>query len=195
MLHTLGSTMPDTTGQNAFPTGLKRIKRIGKVGRGIALAGVALVASVTLWGWSDTMLIEGAARTHLGLKEGSIALTTQIVFLTFVFSLIPAGLLIYGMGKVAQLFHSFATGRVFAVENADYVSQLGWTFIAAGLANSPLRALVGFFWGLTLPGYRSLTLAFGMETLVFMLVGAGLLAIAVVLREAVRLHHENQQFV
>lgn len=65
-----------------------------------------------------------------------------------------------------------------------------------GLVAFPLRPLIEL--ALTLdnaPGQRSVSIALSLEMLANGVTGAGLLAIATVLREAVRLHDENQQFV
>ncbi|GJD97602.1 DUF2975 domain-containing protein [Methylobacterium iners] len=149
-----------------------------------------------VWAWSDPALIERAARAHLGLTEQTVTLTPRVFALMLLLSLIPLALFVYGMANVARLFHAFARGRVFALENAEAVARIGWTFVVSGLAASPLRTLLGLVLALdNLPGHRSLTVAFSLETLANVVTGVGLVAIAVVIREAVRLHDENRQFV
>lgn len=179
------------------PSGaMERIQRIGRFGRILALSAIVLAVAGTAWVWTDASLVERTARTQLGLGDRPFTLSTRTWLLAFVLSLIPIGLFIYGMANVAGLFGCFANGRVFVTRNAAYIARIGWTFVAMGLVAFPLRPLIEF--ALTLdnaPGQRSISIALSLEMLAHGVIGAGLLAIATVLREAVRLHDENQQFV
>jgi hypothetical protein len=175
---------------------IERIQRIGRLGRILAVSAIVLAVAGTAWVWTDASLVEKTARTQLGLGDRPFTLTTRTWLLAFVLSFVPIGLFIYGMANVAGLFGCFANGRVFVTRNASYLARIGWTFIAMGLAAIPLRPLIDL--ALTLdnePGPRSVSLALDLEMLAHGVIGAGLLAIATVVREAVRLHDENQQFV
>lgn len=189
-------SIPLSVPSSASSAAMRRIQRIGRLGRFLALGAIVLAVAGTAWVWTDATLVERTARAQLGLGDRPFTLTPRTWLLAFVLSLIPIGLFIYAMANVAGLFGCFASGRVFVTRNAAYIARIGWTFVAMGLVAFPLRPLIEL--ALTLdnaPGQRSVSIALSLEMLANGVTGAGLLAIATVLREAVRLHDENQQFV
>lgn len=178
------------------PPALGRIQAIGRIGRALAFGAIAVALAGTVWVWSDPVLIEGLARRELGLGAYPIALTLRGRMLALAVSLVPLGLFVFGMANVAGLFGRFARGRVFDLANTAALTRIGWTMVLAALAGPVVRALA--MAALTLdnpPGQRVVAIGLGTDQITALVTGIGVLALAAVLREAIRLADENRGFV
>lgn len=158
---------------------------------GIVLMIVLMGLAFAIPDWSRNLLLNRLGATGAMLPLGP----SEQVMLALIHG-VPVGLMVWGLWQVRALFRDFAVGRVFTVEAAQRLRLFGFSVLLQG----PLGPLTATLLGLALslgnpPGQRYLVLTFSINDYVALIVGGVLVAIAAVLREAVRLADENAAFV
>lgn len=174
---------------------LHRIQRVS--GRFIWLfrALILLIPLLTLFFWLFfNHLPEGFTEELPGIKavdSREFTLTTRMFgFLVCVF---PMSIAIYGLIKLTTLFRLYQKGVVFSVTNADCFRRLGYSLIGWVCAKMflywPLMSVVVTF--NNAPGERLLMIAIGSPEIGLLLLGAIVVLISWVMREAARLEEEQ----
>lgn len=130
----------------------------------------------------------------LGADPAPAALTTQLAGAAI--ALVPASVLAWGLLGMVPLFRSFGRGALFGPITALAVGRLGRALLVMALLD-PLTRLAARLLasGGLLPSLAGISLGIGTRALVFLVLGATLVALAAVLREAARLADENASFV
>lgn len=130
----------------------------------------------------------------LGADPAPIGLTTQLAGAGI--ALLPATVLAWGLLGMVPLFRGLGRGALFAPITALAVGRLGRALLIMALLD-PLTRLAARLLasGGVLPSLAGVSLGVGTRALVFLVLGATLVALAAVLREAARLADENASFV
>ncbi len=175
---------------------MARLRRVAGAARLFSYAAAALMGFGMIWLWSDADNLGNYARGVVGATAAPAVLTPRAYWSALAIGSLPAGLFVYAMVRLAVLFGRFGKGRVLEAGNAVALSRIGWLFVAFGLASPVARALQSV--ALTIdnpPGQKQL--AIGLDPGIFgaLAAGAALVAFGLVLREAVRLSDENQDFI
>ncbi|RAI44891.1 DUF2975 domain-containing protein [Rhodoplanes roseus] len=158
---------------------------------GIVLIVVLVGLAFVIPDWSRNLLLSRLGATGAKLPLGP---SDQIV-LAMIYA-VPLGIMIWGLWQVRALFRDFAAGHVFTGDAAQRLRLFGLSVLLQG----PLGPLTATVLALVLslgnpPGQRYLVLTFSINDYVALIVGGVLIAIAAVMREAVRLADENAAFV
>lgn len=155
---------------------------------------VALLGPLVVWtgsSWLPRVVIGFYGLGGVAVPEG---VATQLIGAAI--GLVPALLLTWGLLGMVPLFRSFARGALFAPVVAGAVGRLGRALVAMAfvdpLARLAARLLAS---GGIVPAFAGVSLGIGTRALVFIVIGATLLALAAVLREAARVAAENDSFV
>ncbi len=119
---------------------------------------------------------------------------TQAFGLTF--SLIPLGLIMFGLYSLQSLFRNYAIGQVFYPQNAKYIKRFAWVNILGG----GLTPIFGGIYSVILSmnriaGERFLSVGIGATEIHIMLLGLVFVVIAHVMEAAHAISEENNQFV
>ncbi|MBI5112354.1 MAG: DUF2975 domain-containing protein [Rhodovulum sp.] len=158
---------------------------------GIVLIVVLMGLAVAIPDWSRNLLTSRLGQTGAGLPiEPGGQIAVALIYA------VPVGLMVWGLWHVRALFRDFAAGRIFTIEAARHLRLFGLSVLLQG----PLGPLTATLLGLALslgnpPGQRLLVLTLSINDYVALVVGGVMLAIAAVLREAVRLADENASFI
>lgn len=175
---------------------IKRIQRISRVMSALCVIGmVGLPISLALaWGYPQLL---GGAYPELESQWGPPdSLPAVIRVLGFLVSMIPAGLLIYGMAQLRRLFRRYEAGEIFSAVSARCLKL----FAIAVMLQAVLCPLAGAAHSVIVtfnnpPGEKMLTIGFGSGEYAAMLLGGLLLVIAWIMGEGARMADENRQFV
>lgn len=111
-------------------------------------------------------------------------------------SMVPQLALLYGLGRLRQLFTGFAMGNAFNEAAAQNVRGFARALLAFAVLDfvveAPLSALVT--WG-SLPGERMITLSLGWDDFHIYFLIALFFAFTHVMAEGIRLARENAEFI
>lgn len=153
---------------------------------------VGLIGAVFLVpSWTRNLLLTklGEIGTRLPLDAGNQALAAVIIT-------VPVAVMLWGLVNVRALFAEFARGQVFTTTAAAYLQRFGIAVLAQGLLGPVTATALALALSLSNPpGQRLLVLTFSSNDYVSVIVGGVLVAVAAVMREAVRLADENASFV
>jgi len=157
-------------------------------------AFVAAAPPLVFWwlpDWARTWAGEEA-----GLPQASLHLSDAALSHAGLVALLPSALGLFALWQLWQLFGAFADGDALTTRAQDHLRRFAWTLIAMALAHPLYRAALSVVFTLeNPPGQRMLSIGLGSDDYVRLLLGAVLLAIAVVMGEAVRATEENRSFV
>lgn len=173
-----------------------RIRRVSRVMSALCLIGmVGLPISLAL-GWWYPQILGGPYPASEGLWGAPDDLPALNRLLGFLVSMIPAGILMFGLARLRAMFGLYQAGEIFSIGSARCLKQFAATVLLqvllAPLAGAAHSVIVTFD---NPPGERMLTLSFGSAEYSAILLGGLLLVIAWVMGEGAKLADENRQFV
>lgn len=175
---------------------LFKLRRVSAVARALCYAAAALMVFGMVWLWRDPDSLVLHARSAIGLTAATIAPSARGYWAALVVGMIPAGLFVTAMLRLATLFARFGRGQVLEEANAARLVRVGWLFVALGLSTPVARMLQSVALTFDNPaGQRHLAVTLDPGTFGALAAGAALVAFGLVLKEAVRLADENQSFV
>ncbi|MGX1785460.1 DUF2975 domain-containing protein [Bosea sp. NPDC055332] len=172
-----------------------RLRRVSTVARILCVAAAALMAFGAVWLWHDPEQLVAYART-IGVSAPIGPLSERGYWSALTIGLVPAGLFVAAMLRLASLFGRFGRGQVLEEENAQRLTRVGWLLIAMGVATPLTRGLQSVALTFDNPsGQKQLAITLDPGMFGALAAGAALVAFGLVLREAVRLADENKSFV
>jgi hypothetical protein len=177
----------------ALPPGLRGLVWVV---RGLAVIGALTLCLVPLAFWLSPDWVRAAAPELSGIGRHPMVIDERALLLGALASLPGIGIGLAALWQLWQLFGEYGAGRVFNRAAQRHLRGFAWCMTASALLAPVMRAAVGV--ALTLgnpPGQRLLVLNLSWNDYVAILCGAVLLAVAVVMSEAVRLAEENETFV
>lgn len=187
--------MQTTTSPSAFPD-LARIQRLARWVRAMCLLGMAIGVALPLALWSQPEWLAEVARQHWGAGQVPLQLDLGARAMGLLASALPSALLIYVLWQLWLLFGRYGRGEVWTLASARHLHRaaLAMTALAPALPLAKTLALLALTLG-NPPGQRLLSLGLSMQDYLTLLFGLVLLAVATVMREAVRMAEENAEFV
>ena len=181
---------------SAPPAGLQHVRRTALCVRLlVALAALALVALPAALLMNPEFLALVALRVP-GLEHRTVdpTLATRAFAAAAMLPVLLVSL--FGLGQMWQLFGGYARGEVFTTAAATRLRRLALVLMSLCLVKPLTGALMSV--ALTInspPGQRLVAVGLSSDDYLLLLMGAVLLAIASVMREAARLAAENAEFV
>ncbi|MBI1179519.1 MAG: DUF2975 domain-containing protein [Alphaproteobacteria bacterium] len=173
--------------------GLIRISRMLRVCCMAGAVGIPLLLAF-LWWQLDWIAAASPDLSRIAFDPREVnGAQRAAAFLT---SMIPAGVLIWGLLRLQAVFRRFATGEFFSAATTDGLRAFALAVTLQALLRPVASALLSVL--LTLqnpPGQRSLAVGFGSAELETLFVGAVFLAVAHLMNEGCRLADDNAQFV
>lgn len=179
--------------QRALPRGLRSLVWVV---RALALLGALTLCFVPLMFWLTPEWVRSAGPAMAGLGGHPFVIDDRALLIGAGASLPGIALGLAALWHLWQLFGEYADGRVFGRLSQRHLRSFAWCMLASALLAPVMRAAIGV--ALTLgnpPGQRLLVLNLSWNDYVGILCGAVLLAVALVMSEAVRLAEENDSFV
>uniref|UniRef100_UPI003785082A DUF2975 domain-containing protein n=1 Tax=Aquabacterium sp. TaxID=1872578 RepID=UPI003785082A len=164
--------------------------------RALTVLGATTLCLVPLLFWLSPDWVRSAGPSIAGIGDHPTVIDERALLLGALSSLPGVLLGLAALWQLWQLFGEYGAGRVFGRLAQRHLRGFAWCMLASALLSPLLRAAVGV--ALTLgnpPGQRLLAFSLSWNDYVGILCGAVLLAVAVVMSEAVRLAEENDSFV
>jgi hypothetical protein len=157
-------------------------------------AGTLVLVPAIFWLSPDWVRDAGAALATLGNQPIVADERARLIGAAVSTPSVLLGL--YGLWQLWRLFGEYGAGRVFAPAAQHHLRRFAVAMLASALLAPLLRAAVGvaLTWG-NPPGQRMLALTLSWNDYIAILCGAVLLAVAVVMADAVRIAEENEGFV
>lgn len=175
---------------------IRRIRRVSRYMKALCTAILLLVPIVLALTWiffaEIAPLFGGLERIPYDLDR----LGWPHLLAGFAVSLLPAGVVLYGVYRLRRLFDLYGQGIVFGAENASCIRG----FALALLGSAILKPFVGAALSVILtisndPGKRVLAIELSSTDLAILFLGGVLLVISWVMREGSALAAENAQIV
>ncbi len=183
--------------QPALPPRLPRgLRSLTWLVRALALLGALILGVLPLVFWLSPEFVRAVGPAAAGIGSHPVVIDERALLLGAAVSLPGVLLGLAALAQLWQLFGEYAAGRVFGHRAQQRLRGFAGFMLASALAAPLLRAALGV--ALTLgnpPGQRLLALSLYWSDYIAILCSAVLLAVAVVMSEAVRLAEENEGFV
>ncbi len=185
----------DTTTKSARERRTDRIRNLSRLMASGCLVVCVLLVVAMLFYWVTTPA--QLLFSHAGLPVSpSTELDASVRIVALAISMVPLGVLIYGLLNARQCFVAFAAGHIFSGEP---VARLK-VFAIAVAASALLKPLAGAALSMLLSwddvtGTRTLALTIDSDTLIALLFAGTVAVIAWVMAEAIEVSEENKQFV
>jgi len=110
----------------------------------------------------------------------------------FVASLLPIGVMVYGLATMRRLFQLYENGEIFSGQNVRCFRHLGYAIVAWVIASTVYTPLLSVIITATNPpGEKSLVIQFGSTQLAALIAGGIVMLIAWVMEEGRKLEDER----
>lgn len=163
-----------------------------------ALAALAMLGLLALPLWfalsSDALLM--LAPDVAGVRRDHTTIDTRARWLAAAVTLLPVAAGLYALLALWRLFGTYLRGAALTTAAQRLLQRFAWALLALAI----LRPLYGSLMSVALtlgnaPGQRQLVVSLSSDDYALILLSLVLLAIALVMHEAVRAARENQEFV
>ena len=172
------------------------LRRLVWLVRLLALLGAAALMAVPVLFWTDPGWVRDAAPGIAALGDHPMVIDDRALLLGALGSLPGVLLGLAALWQLWRLFGEYAAGRVFAPAAQRHLRGFAAALLASAVVTPLMRSAVGA--ALTLgnpPGQRLLVFTLSWNDYLSILCGAVLLAVAMVMADAVRLAEDNEGFV
>jgi len=172
------------------------LRRLVWLVRLLALLGAAVLLTVPLIFWLQPDWVRNAAPAMVGLGGHPTVVDDRARLLGGLASLPGVLLGLAALWQLWRLFGEYGAGRVFGAAAQRHLRGFAAALLASALVTPFMRAAVGV--ALTLgnpPGQKVLSFMLSWHDYLSILCGAVLLAVALVMADAVRLAEDNEGFV
>lgn len=175
-------------------TNLSHIQSVSRKFRLLLTALIILTPIATLLSWVFFN------STPAGFKSGlPVRVTTDLpqikLILGFVISLISLSAALYGAINLQRLFGLYEKGIVFAEENVSCFRHIGYALLFSVPVNIIATMLISLVLNYEKPFGTRVIFQFGSTDIVFLMMGAVILLISWVMKEAVMLEDEHAHTV
>ena len=122
-----------------------------------------------------------------------VTINTLTRILGFIATMLPAGIMMYGIRQLIKLFKNYELGQIFTLANANYYRKLGYTLFALVIGRVIYSALISFIMTFqNVPGQRVAGLTFVGIDIISLITGGIIIIIAWVMQEAYKISHEQE---
>lgn len=171
---------------------INRIQRVSGQFHWLSSLLIYCIALMTSMYWLFYNQLPAGLTTELPVVvRQSLGFETRL--LAFLVSLIPASVAIYGLINLKNLLQLYGQAVVFSEHNVRCFARLGYTLIAWVLANLIYVVLVSIV--LTFnnpPGERMVVAQFGIADVGTLTIGAVVVLVSWVMKEAVTMQQEQE---
>ena len=161
-----------------------------------ALLMVAIPSYIT-WFWFNFE----ENTSNLSIAHHSVLIDMQFIqtyqlVIAWIYSIIVAGILVYGLSRLRELFKLFHRGIYFSDECASNLHRFGLTLFATALLKPVTSSVLSLLLTIGNPeGKKTLVFEFGSTELFTIFIAGTFMAITWILREGQKHVKENAEFV
>lgn len=169
---------------------IKRIQRVSGTFRLLFTVLIFLIPAVTLTYWMFFNYLPAGFTAELPVAV-SQTLPLKTLLLAFSVSLIPVSVAVYAAINLKELFKLYERGIVFSEQNVNYVRRLGYALMSWVVANLLFVVLISIVLTFNnMPGERIIAAQFGVSDVGTLIIGAVVLLVSWVMKEASKLESE-----
>lgn len=186
--------MPDTSDLPSKP--MQRIRRLSLIMQIVVVIGAVFAEFGLLWVWISPTIVENLVVARLQIPAADVSLDGPTRALGFLVSSLPLMVIFYALYHAFMLFAGYRKGEIFTSEASLRLRRIALGIIAAVVMSPVIQAILSVL--LTAgaaPGHRHLVLQFSFNDYLVAALGGLLLAIALVMAEAVRIAKENREII
>ncbi len=175
---------------------IRKIRRVSSIMSVLCVIGmIGLPLSLAI-GWSSPEIFSNSLPGFENPWNAFASLSPTERVLGFLVSMIPAGVMIFGLAGLRHLFRLYEAGDIFSVGSARYLKR----FAISVMLQAILRPLAGtlhtvIFTFNNAPGEKMLAVSFGDGEFAAVLLGGLLLVIGWIIGEGAKIAAENRQFI
>jgi hypothetical protein len=174
----------------------RRLIRLCQSVRALVLLGAAALVMLPFGFWLMPQWVAAWVSQMTSLPDNAVRPTTLTPWLGALVTLLPAGLGLAALWQLWQLFGAFAAGQALTHAAQRHLRRFALALIALAVCEPIYRAAMSVLFSLgNRPGQRMLVVSFSSHDYLQVLLALVLLAIAIVMGEAVRAAEENKTFV
>ncbi len=173
---------------------MSRIQRVSGRFRLLLTVLIVLIPVLTLISWMSFNSLPAGFKSGLPVKVTSDLPLFKLI-LGFLISLIPISATLYGAIHLKRLFSLYEKGIVFAEENVRCFRHIGYALLFSVPANIVDIMLISLMLNYEKPFGSRVYLQFSSTDMVFLMMGAVILMISRVMKEAVILEDEHAHTV
>ena len=174
----------------------RRLQRLCRGVRAMVLLGAIVLALLPLAFWFMPSWVTAWVSQMTSLPDGAVRPVPLTLWLGALATLLPAGLGLAALWQLWQLFGAFAAGRALTYAAQRHLRRFALSFLALSVCEPFYRAAMSVLFSLgNPPGQRQLIIGLSSHDYLQVLLALALLAIAIVMGDAVRASEENRAFV
>ncbi len=174
---------------------INRIQRVSGIFRFLFAALIFFIPIVTLMYWLLFNYLPTGFTTELPVAVNQ-TLSLNTLLIALLVSIIPMSVAIYGVINLKVLFKLYEEAIVFSEKNVNCIRRLGYTLIFWVVANFVFVVLISIVLSFNkLPGERIIVAQLGVSDIGTLIIGAVIVLISWVMKEASRLEDEQAHTV
>lgn len=175
---------------------MRRIRRLSLIMQIVVVVGAVFAELGFAWVWMSPSIVEELVVSRLQIPLADVSLDGPTRALGFLISSLPLMVIFFALYQAFLLFAGYRKGEIFTSDASGRLRRIALAIIAAVLMSPVVQAALSVL--LTAgaaPGRRHLVLQFSFNDYLVAALGGLLLAIALVMAEAVRIAKENREIV
>lgn len=176
-------------------TNIYRIQRVSGRFRLLLTVLIVLIPVATLMYWLFFNSLPMGFKVELPVSVNT-ELPLGFLLLAFLVSLIPVSAALYGAANLKKLFGLYENAIVFSEQNVNCFRHIGYSLLSWVGANFIFTILISLVLSFAKPtGPRQITLQFDHSDVGTLIIGAVILLVSWVMKEAVLLEDEHAHTV
>jgi hypothetical protein len=174
----------------------RRLVRLCHGVRAMVLAGAVVLAMLPWIFWLVPSSVPAWVSQMTSLPDGAVRPTALTPWLGTLATLLPAGLGLAALWQLWQLFGAFAAGHALTHEAQQHLRRFALALLTLAVSEPIYRAAMSVLFSLgNPPGSRQLIVSLSSHDYLQVLLALVLLAIAIVMGDAVHAAEENKSFI
>ena len=174
----------------------RRLARLCQAVRALVVPGAITLALLPFVFWFVPSCVPAWVSQMTSLPEDAMRITTLTPWLGTLATLLPAGLGLAALWQLWRLFGAFAAGRALTHDAQQHLRQFAVVLLALAVCEPIYRAAMSVVFSLgNPPGQRQLIISLSSHDYLQVLLALVLLAVAIVMGDAVRAAEENKSFI
>jgi Protein of unknown function (DUF2975) len=174
----------------------RRLRRLCHGVRAMVLLGAIVLALLPCVFWLVPSWVPAWVSQMTSLPDAAVRPTALTPWLGTLVTLLPVGLGLAALWQLWQLFGAFAAGQALTHAAQQHLRRFAIVLLTLAVCEPIYRAAMSVLFSLgNPPGERQLIVSLSSHDYLQVLLALVLLAIAIVMGEAVRVAEENKSFV
>lgn len=175
---------------------ISRIQRVSAIFQSIFTVLIFCVPIITLAYWTFFNFLPAGLTNHVFPVPIHKPLSPFVLVIAFIVSLIPIFVVLFGVFNLKSLFKLYEKEVIFSNQNAEYILRFGYSLMAWVAANFIFVILISLVLTFDNPvGNRMVVAELNVQDIAMLIIGAVIVLISWVMKEATILKDEQKYTV